>query len=88
MGSYTSMDAGASAEYWTWRGFQMALCVWALIQVTLVYCLLPETAHPNTRGIDKRTTEEGLRQKFVWINPLGSLGLLRSPNLLMVVSLI
>lgn len=28
--SYTGANAGAAAEYWTWRGFQMALCCGAL----------------------------------------------------------
>ncbi|KAL4061806.1 major facilitator superfamily domain-containing protein [Scleroderma yunnanense] len=74
---------GAAAEYWSWRGFQMALCIWGVIQMVVIYSFLPETAHPNTRGIDKWRGEEGSRS-IVWINPFRSLKLLRSPSLLMV----
>ncbi|KAL4065090.1 major facilitator superfamily domain-containing protein [Scleroderma citrinum] len=78
---------GAAAEYWSWRGFQMALCIWGVIQMVVIYSFLPETAHPNTRGIDKWRGEEGSRS-IVWINPFRSLKLLRSPSLLMVGTLL
>jgi hypothetical protein len=42
---------------------------------------LPETSHPGSRGVDK--LELGAR-KWVVLNPLKSLGLLRSPNLFAV----
>lgn len=57
--SYTGANAGAAAEYWTWRRFQMALCAWSLIQVALIYLFLPETAHPNTRGIENGQRKRG-----------------------------
>ncbi|KIJ63399.1 hypothetical protein HYDPIDRAFT_92741 [Hydnomerulius pinastri MD-312] len=76
------LTGGVAAEYWSWRGFQFALGVWGLLQMIMIHFLLPETAHPNTRGVDK--LGEGSRRMFVWVNPLSSLLLLRSPNILAV----
>lgn len=44
---------------------------------------LPETSHPGTRGLDKLKPTD---RKWVWMNPFASLGILRSPNLALVVS--
>jgi hypothetical protein len=75
---------------------QYALLACALVAFLAVLLFLPETSHPQTRGIDKArmmedSSEGGARQekrgwKWVWVNPLASLWLLRSPNLLAVVS--
>lgn len=48
--------------------------------------LFPETSHPGTRGIDRRRKKHPDRSSFKLINPIKPLGLLRSPNLLAVVS--
>ncbi|KAF9228956.1 MFS general substrate transporter [Gyrodon lividus] len=72
---------GVAAEYWSWRGFQVALGVWGLLQMLLIHIFLPETAHPNTRGVDKMG---GSRKMVVWVNPFSSLRLLRSPNIMAV----
>ncbi|KAL4075244.1 major facilitator superfamily domain-containing protein [Scleroderma yunnanense] len=78
------LTGGIAAEYWTWRGFQMALGVWGLVQMSLMHLLLPETTHPNTRGIEQ-CKEKGSIKRLVSVNPFGSLELLKSPNLLMVM---
>lgn len=73
---------------------QGALLVCGLVAFLAVFFGLPETSHPKTRGIDKlhevkhpegNESKLSLR-KLVWVNPLASLWLLRSPNLLAVVS--
>ncbi|KAH7890112.1 major facilitator superfamily domain-containing protein [Phlebopus sp. FC_14] len=76
------ITGGTAAQYWSWRGFQFALGVSGIVQMLMIHVFLPETAHPNTRGIDKL----GEGSKFVWINPFSTLRLLRSPNILAVVS--
>jgi MFS family permease len=76
---------GAAAHYSTWRTMQFALAVLAGLAAILMYALLPETAHPGTRGADIRFGVDG-RWSWVWLNPARSLRLLRAPNLLLVVS--
>ncbi|KAF9239076.1 major facilitator superfamily domain-containing protein [Melanogaster broomeanus] len=75
------LAGGIAAEYWSWRAFNIGLGIWGLLQMLLIYVFLPETAHPNTRGIDKM---EGSRKMLVWVNPFSSLRLLRSPNIVAV----
>jgi hypothetical protein len=76
---------------------QFALLACGILSFLVVLFFLPETSHPQTRGIDKAmmieessSGGEGGRgrsgRKWVWVNPLASLWLLRSPNLLAVVS--
>jgi hypothetical protein len=76
---------------------QFALLACGILSFLAVLFFLPETSHPQTRGIDKaRMIEESSSGgeggrgrsgwKWVWVNPLASLWLLRSPNLLAVVS--
>ena len=68
---------------------QIALGVASLLAVTLMVFLFPETSHPGMRGIDKWKRDNGNDDgsvRFVWVNPLSSLSLLRSPNILAVVS--
>ncbi|KAG6325825.1 hypothetical protein ID866_13264, partial [Astraeus odoratus] len=52
--------------------------------MVLMYLFLPETAHPNTRGIDKAEEGERPRQILVWVNPLSSLVVMRSPVLMLI----
>lgn len=63
--------------------YSLGLC--GLIAFLAVAAFLPETCHLGTRGIDKLGSTASSRKLF-WINPFASLGLLRSPNLLAVVS--
>ncbi|KAH7924084.1 MFS general substrate transporter [Leucogyrophana mollusca] len=76
------LGGGLAAQYASWRIIHIVLGAWGGLEFLLVYLLLPETSHPGTRGIEK--LPESRRSRFVWINPLGSLWLLRSPNLLAV----
>ena len=62
---------------------QYALFIAAVLAFLLIVVALPETSHPGTRGVDKISDDE--KQHFVFLNPLGALWLLRSPNLLAVV---
>ena len=62
---------------------QALLGACGLLEFVLMYCLFPETSQPGARGIDKLALEE--RAKFMFINPLRPLALLRSPNLLLTV---
>ncbi|KAG1842313.1 major facilitator superfamily domain-containing protein [Suillus tomentosus] len=70
---------GVAAQYWSWRKLHYSLAVWGLLELLLIYILLPETSHPGTLGIDK--LKQRRRIHIAWVNPLRSLWLLRSPNL-------
>ena len=65
---------------------QGSICVFAFFLIILFTFFLPETSHPGARGIDK-LLEKGEKPGFVVLNPFSSLWLLRSPNILLVVSL-
>ena len=56
----------------------------------IMYFLFPETSQPGTQGIEKlRASQQGTNEKkvkFVFVNPLRPLLLLRSPNLFLIVS--
>lgn len=70
---------------------QLAFGVVGFIGFFVMVFFFPETSHPGSRGIEKWRTEHGYtsdRTKFVWINPLLVLKLLKSPNLLSVVSVL
>ncbi|OJA13086.1 hypothetical protein AZE42_09239 [Rhizopogon vesiculosus] len=71
---------GAAAQYWSWRNLHYSLGVWGLLEILLIYLSLPETSHPGAMGIEKVTPKR--RFHIAWVNPLSSLWLLRSPNLL------
>lgn len=75
---------GVAAHYASWRVMQFALGISGLVVFVSMCWLFPETTHPNSRGIDK-IIPTPRPWHFVWINPLKSLWLLRSPNLLAVV---
>ena len=59
-----------------------------LIAFTTIYFLFPETSQPGARGIDKMKAANGIdsSKSFIFINPLQSLLLLRSPIMLSIVS--
>ena len=77
---------GVMAHYYSWRTTQYGLCVAALLSFALTAALQPETAWPGARGVDKLGEREGGRTRWVWLNPFGSIGLLRSPNVCLIVS--
>ncbi|KAG1731238.1 major facilitator superfamily domain-containing protein [Suillus paluster] len=74
---------GAAAQYWSWRNLHYSIGAWGLFEMLLVYLTFPETSHPGTLGIDKLTRRRWIH--ITWVNPLGSLWLLRSPNLFAVM---
>ncbi|KAJ4482506.1 MFS general substrate transporter [Lentinula aciculospora] len=83
---------GVISHYASWRITQLFLGAWGLLAFVCIATMYPETSIPGSRGIDKKRAELVARNvspgekwfKIVWINPLKTLGLLRSPNLLAV----
>ncbi|KAI0776371.1 MFS general substrate transporter [Irpex lacteus] len=75
--------SGFSAHFWDWRMTQYQIAGAAALAFVLTAIFQPETSHPGTRGVDRQINAEG-RPKWVWLNPLTNLTLLRSPNVLLV----
>ncbi|KAJ3732367.1 MFS general substrate transporter [Lentinula guzmanii] len=83
---------GVISHYASWRITQLFLGAWGLLAFICIATMYPETSIPGSRGIDKKRAElvaQNVAQgekwfKIVWINPLKTLNLLRSPNLLAV----
>ncbi|KAH7913869.1 MFS general substrate transporter [Hygrophoropsis aurantiaca] len=75
------MGGGAAAHYASWRHMQFILCFASIVTLILSSILLPETSHPGTRGMDQPSAS---KRRFVFINPLRSLYLLRSPAMMLV----
>ncbi|KAF7336682.1 putative drug/proton antiporter YHK8 [Mycena venus] len=78
------LAGGLAAHYSSWRAMQFILGFSGAIGFIFILVLLPETSHPGTRGVDKLMRETNGTQKYAFVNPLKSLWLLRSPNLLAV----
>ncbi|KAF7980134.1 hypothetical protein HWV62_39569 [Athelia sp. TMB] len=76
------LDVGLAAHYSSWRHMQYIIGLSGVIAFLAVLVLLPETMHLGTSGIEKLKRATGSSRRLFWINPLASLGLLRSPNLL------
>ncbi|KAH7911114.1 MFS general substrate transporter [Hygrophoropsis aurantiaca] len=74
---------GAATHYASWRVLQYLLCIGSMLTFVLAITFLPETSHPGSRGMDKASLGSGNPPRFVIINPLNSLRLLRSPLLLL-----
>ena len=66
---------------------QVILGLLGLIGYITIYFFFPETIHPGATGIDKMKAANGIDSPtpFIFINPLKSLWLLRSPALLLTV---
>jgi MFS family permease len=86
--SFTEKVQGSIAFYFSWRTMQFYLVAAGIFQFCWMYSYFPETAQPGTRGIDKVPGIDSLKHhpKVIFINPLKPLALLRSPNLLLIVS--
>lgn len=63
---------------------QAILSAFGLVEFVAMYFFFPETSQPGARGIDKLASESQ-RSRFIFINPLRPLALLRSPILLLIV---
>ena len=81
-------DSGFAAHYASWRIMQAALGITGFMTFVSILLFFPETSQPGARGIDKLqlTTAGAASRPVVFINPFKCLLLLRSPNLLAVVS--
>lgn len=78
---------GSIAFFYSWRVMQALIGVFGIVKLLFIYFLFPETSHPGARGVDKLMLENR-PVKFIFINPLRPLALLRSPNLLLIVRLV
>ncbi|KAF5318029.1 hypothetical protein D9619_012107 [Psilocybe cf. subviscida] len=77
---------GTATYYFSWRFMQGSLGVMGLIAWLAIVFFFPETSQPGARGIDQLRKKEGqnYRPRFVFVNPLRPLALLRSPNLFLI----
>ena len=82
-----TFDSGLAAHYSSWRHMQYIIGLSGLIAFLAILVFLPETMHLGTSGIDKFKRATGSSRRLFWINPLASLSLLRSPNLLAAASI-
>ncbi|KAF8951951.1 major facilitator superfamily domain-containing protein [Flammula alnicola] len=80
------LAGGSATHYYSWRAMQGTLGALGLIAFCVMYFFFPETSQPGARGIDKLRSEEGpkWKERFIFINPLRPMLLLRSPNLLLI----
>ncbi|KAI0046832.1 MFS general substrate transporter [Auriscalpium vulgare] len=79
------LAGGLAAHYASWRVMQVAFFVIGLALLAGMYPWLPETSHPNMRGIDKlhgECQEDTKQARWVWVNPFGGVALLKRPNVL------
>lgn len=74
---------GLVTAYASWRTLQFCLGVMGGLIFILMFLYFPETSHPGMRGIDQ-IPPSNRPSKFMIINPLKPLVLLRSPNILAI----
>ena len=67
---------------------QQFLGLVGLVVFVIILFFLPETSHPNKRGVDNLDPDLRPKWRPVILNPLQPLWLLRSPNLLIVVRIL
>ena len=82
------LPVGIATHYYSWRFMQLILGLVGLLVFFLILFFLPETYHPNQRGVDKLDPSLLSKWRPVILNPLQPLLLLRSPNLLFVVRIL
>jgi hypothetical protein len=72
---------------YSWRAVHVILGFLGLIISAIIYFFFPETIQPGATGIDKMKAANEIDSPtpFIFINPLTSLWLLRSPSLLLTV---
>ncbi|KAH9829638.1 MFS general substrate transporter [Rhodofomes roseus] len=73
---------GLAVHFASWRALHIIFALLSVFMFVIMYCFLPETSHPGTRGADHKFGDE--KWRWHWLNPLKSLTLLRAPNLLVV----
>ncbi|CAL1703109.1 unnamed protein product [Somion occarium] len=79
------LAGGVAAHYYSWHLMQAILFAFGFVMLLVTLFFLPETSHPGARGIDK-LIEAGGKPRWVWLNPLECLALLRSPNIVLLAS--
>ncbi|KAF8163980.1 MFS general substrate transporter [Pholiota molesta] len=84
--SLAPLVGGAVSHYFSWRIMQGSIGIIGLVAFFSMLLFFPETSQPGARGIDKLKIEEGpkWRKRFIFVNPLRPMLLLRSPNLLLI----
>ncbi|KAJ8701074.1 hypothetical protein PTI98_004037 [Pleurotus ostreatus] len=87
------VTGGIATHYASWRMLQWGFLIYGLALLISMALWLPETSHPGTLGAEKAEDQQpqsngGTRRqkwRWVWLNPFSCLGLLRSPNLMLVM---
>jgi predicted MFS family arabinose efflux permease len=82
------LHVGLAAHYYSWRFMQQFLGLVGFLVFFIIIFFLPETFHPNKRGVDNIDPSLLPKWRPVLLNPLQPLWLLRSPNLLAVVRIL
>ncbi|KIJ66097.1 hypothetical protein HYDPIDRAFT_110252 [Hydnomerulius pinastri MD-312] len=73
---------GAFTKYASWRDLHLAIAAWGCVEFFILYLSLPETSHSYSAH-NKNPVPP--RPRYWFVNPLKCMGLLRSPNLFLVV---
>ncbi|KAF9222435.1 MFS general substrate transporter [Gyrodon lividus] len=71
---------GVFTTYASWRDLHLVIAAWGCLEFIIIYLSLPETGHSHSVHNKGRVPA---RPRFLFVNPLKCLGLLRSPNLLL-----
>ena len=85
---FSLLSVGIAAHYYSWRFMQLLLALVGLIVFFIIILFLPETSHPNKRGMDSFDPDLLPKWRPVILNPLEPFWLLRSPNVLAVVRIL
>ena len=81
----SNFQTGVVSHLSSWRTMQYILAAAGAAGFICMFFLFSETCHPGTRGIDRHREQVNPRARIIFVNPVRSLALLRSPNLLAVV---
>ena len=83
-----STCVGFATHYYSWRIMQLLIGLIGFLVFFLILFFLPETYHPNKRGVDNFDPSLLSKWRPVILNPFQPLWLLRSPNILLVVRIL